>query len=307
MLIRGMWKSFEAVFWILVFGFLIIFFFAVSVTTIVGNHSELWSQEKCGWCKPGDNETIEKLFGDLGLSMWTMFQFVTLDNWSSIIALVSERMWVMKYFFLIYTLIASFALISLLTGVMAEHIMSESQNCAKANSEEDIKRYIDNLQKCFDARNRSTAGRGLTFEELSSLMSSPKVFKSVRKLGLEEAFNQQDLEDAFYAMDLDGDRRLTWEEFQYGLRSITGPASARDVSLVRADVQRLLRRTQHYDEHEHPPPRGAVARPQDTACAERLKSMEERIGRLESAVMQLVRATSQSQAISVTRHGSPRT
>lgn len=301
MLIRGMFKSFYSVFWILVLGLLIILFFAVSVTTIVGNHSDLWSQERCSFCEPGDQERIEELFGDLGDSMWTMFQFVTLDDWSGIIQLVSKRMWVMKFFFLAYTLIASFALISLLTGVMAEHIMSESHESCKANSDEDIAQYIDCLQLSFVARESANtpharAGRGLTLPELTELLSEPQVAKSLKRLGLDKAVNAEDVRDAFGAMDLDGDGMLTWEEFNRGLKRISGSASARELALVRADVQRMLRLAQRTVGGADPQ-KGAPL--MEDVFARRFGSLEERMGRLEGAVLQLAQAQTPKQGAQV--------
>merc|ERR1719433_168650 len=102
-----------------------------------------------------------------------MFQFVTLDEWSSIIRLVSKRLWLMKWFFLVYTLLASFALISLLTGVMAEHIMSESQQYVKEQENQEIQKYTEHLQELFEKRNG--AEEGLTLADLKELLSNRQV------------------------------------------------------------------------------------------------------------------------------------
>jgi len=305
MLVRGMFKSFEAVFWILVLGFLIILLFAVSVTTIVGIHSNLWSVANCGAkCGPEDQERIQELFGNLTASMWTMFQFVTLDDWAEIIHLVAKRLWVMRFFFLAYTLIASFALISLLTGVMAEHIMSESQETAKANGDEDIKQYIDMLQTCFMAKQRASAdlGEGLSLDQLTVLLSDKKVSKYLKRLGLSNTFRREDAEDAFQAMDLDGNGVLSWDEFNKGLKSISGPATAREVALVRADVQRMLRsRPSSPTQSRILPgiPLEQVSRAQrlraaeEVSSAQRLGAVEERLARIDAAVVQLVQSSKQ--------------
>jgi len=274
LLIRGMVKSFEAVFWILVLGFLFILIFAIAVTTVVGHHSSLWSKRECRDCHEDDELRINAYFGDLGRSMWTMFQFVTLDEWASIIRLVTKRMFLMKYFFLAYTLLASFALISLLTGVMAEHIMSESLECQKEEERKEVRRYSDSLRRLFEQKgDASSTSRGLTAEQLHSLLSDREALEHLQKLGVNDCFTSEDLDDVFRAMDMDGDGMLTWDEFEKGLKNIHGSAGARELAMVRADVQRLLRTT--------------IC--EEAACSQSLIGMEERMGRLEKMIQELMK------------------
>lgn len=301
-LLRGVVKSFDTVFWIAVFGLMLVGLFALNMTSLAGSHSEEWAKctndddrHCCRRCLKDDAEKVRFYFGDLGRSMFTAFQFIVLNEWSDIVHLVSRGFKILQFEALIYTVIASFALVSLLTGVMAEDIMAESKASTNEDQHQKVHKYVSRLQELFRKRQNPdlegcSSNSGLSHEGLSEMLSDPQVARQVEKLGVRGMFTAQDLQDVFSGMDLDGNGVITWKEFWRGLQCIYGPATAKELSLVHADVKRLLlpdsAKCRAPSVHE-------VAAARASSCAlrmHRLAAIEERMTRLEAAVLQLLEA-----------------
>merc|ERR1719240_84885 len=71
--------------------------------------------------------------------MSTLFQFLTLDDWAGIARQVTDVMPAMQCFFISYIFFAGFVIVSLLTGVMAEHMnqVRESEEYEQLSGEID--------------------------------------------------------------------------------------------------------------------------------------------------------------------------
>lgn len=84
-----------------------------------------------------DNELMQAYFGDVGNSMFTMFQLITLDDWSDI---AKETIKLYPYawmFFIPFIIITSFAVLNLFIGIIVDAL-----NIVK---EEDIKDEEQNV------------------------------------------------------------------------------------------------------------------------------------------------------------------
>merc|ERR1719482_785574 len=126
--------------------------------------------------------------------MVTLFQFVTLDDWSRIARMVSGfdegednlpfkwKWWML--FFIIYVLITAFSILSLLTGVISEHMIAltrYTEKQAEEKEEEERKKFIDFFHSWFiraDTDNSGTVSR----EELRALFRRMEVAEELEKL-----------------------------------------------------------------------------------------------------------------------------
>merc|ERR1719456_1995824 len=97
--------------------------------------------------------------------MTTLFQFVTLDDWSAIARVVTARKPELEIFFIFYIMLTAFTVLSLLTGVVAEHMLDvsrkEEDNQEKEKHEE-LKAFLAELEELFqlaDADNSGTISR----------------------------------------------------------------------------------------------------------------------------------------------------
>jgi hypothetical protein len=270
-LIEGFRYSLQAVGWILILFLFIIFFSGIFVTSLIGHQADLWEGDE------EDEEVIDECFSTLGKSMFTMFRFVTLDDWAAVTMVVQKQMPYMAIFFTGYILITAFAVIALLTGVT---VSRRSDDIDKKEELDTFQEWVNDKEKEFKNVEKTVDGEplGLTLEELWNL----DLAKAVAKIQGERAgeVNFDDVEDLFKALDLSGDGRVTWEEFKYGMNHIHGDASARDIAILRADVNRILHRLEAKDGVDY---RGV------DPWEKKTQSLEQRMARIEGLLRELVR------------------
>lgn len=287
LLVMGFLHSMQAVFWIAILFISVVFVAGIICTTLVGQHAEDWGPPDGS---EDDVKQIELLFGSLLSSMITMFQMVTLDNWADICGLVGKRTPSMIVFFIAYTLITAFAMIALLTGVMTENVTSVSSASERQEEELAFARYVDTLESAF-RHNSTDMDEGLTVEEFSQLLAEPEVVEGMRAHHMKANFSSEDLTEIFRSLDLSGDGRVSWEEFRTGLKYVQGPAAARQVSLLRADVHQLVEALKgvvgEAAEGDACLADGATPQP-----SQRLATMEDSLKRLEGRLSEAARLAS---------------
>merc|ERR1719199_697543 len=77
-LLRGLVDSFETLVWTYVMMLCVLYFFAITATTLFGKMGAFDSDEIA-------KEIVKDNFDDVLLSMLTLFQIMTLDSWTSIV------------------------------------------------------------------------------------------------------------------------------------------------------------------------------------------------------------------------------
>jgi len=93
---------------------MVVFFVGLMLTIFIGNNADLWEDEE-------DQRLIEEYFGTMSRTVFTMFRYVTLDDWSYISSLVMMHFPLMSLFFCAYEFFMAFTVLALLTGVIAEN------------------------------------------------------------------------------------------------------------------------------------------------------------------------------------------
>mmetsp|Transcript_48361 Transcript_48361/g.144400 ORF Transcript_48361/g.144400 Transcript_48361/m.144400 type:complete len:525 (+) Transcript_48361:85-1659(+) len=237
LLMNGFFNSMQAVTWIAVLFVAVVFVAGIICTTVIGQHAQDWGPPH-GTVE--EEKQIDLMFGTLERSMITMFQMVTLDDWADICGLVGERRPSMIVFLIAYTLLTAFAMIALLTGVMTEHITSVSAEADRQEKERLFAEYVDTLEFGFRGRSSNGGDDGLTVEEFSELLASPEVSEGIRLGPQDGACSSEELTEIFRSLDVSGDGRVSWDEFKTGLKYVQGHATARQVSLLRADVRQMM-------------------------------------------------------------------
>uniref|UniRef100_A0A7S0B218 EF-hand domain-containing protein n=1 Tax=Pyrodinium bahamense TaxID=73915 RepID=A0A7S0B218_9DINO len=275
LLMEGFLHFLSAEFYIFVLFVYVVFIAALVCTTIVGDHA------KEVWDDASESDIIEFLFGNLLKSMVTMFQLVTLDDWVSIVKLVGTKMPIMFVFLLCYILITAFAMIALLTGVMTECINRVSSRGEKQEEEREFARYVATLEGFF--RGHGTGeDAGLTLAEFAELLQKQEVAEHIHLHQASTACGHEELADIFKSLDLNFNGRVSWDEFLRGLRYVQGPASARQLCLLRAELNRILRYIQ--DLGAAPRKEGAVGG--ESELRGRMDAVEGRLKRLESRLVE---------------------
>jgi len=243
-LVLGFVQSFQCVVWMGLMFLSMIFISSIVTTTVVGDHSEEWRDN-------GEEERLVRFkFGSLVRSMITMFQMVTLDNWADVSFTVGTRMPTMSVFFVGYVLLMGFVMVALLTGVMTQHITEVAASLEKQAQEELFIARVNSFEKAF----RRSGQTGLSYKELTELLSQPDVMRVLNSGSSKmTSLSVEVMMEVFKALDQDGDNAVSWEEFRRGLKYVHGPATARQVSLMRSEVCHTLNALQTLHTRRRPP------------------------------------------------------
>jgi len=108
--------------WIAVLLVMLIVVCAIFTTNVVGQLADTYQ----------NSDEISYYWGSMSASMITLFQFLTLDNWSYVVSLVVEENPAMYPFFLIFLILSAFIFLALLTGVVADKmsdVIQEVKHC----------------------------------------------------------------------------------------------------------------------------------------------------------------------------------
>merc|ERR1712216_464429 len=164
-----------------------------------------------------------------------------------------------KIFFVIFTIGSSWAMLSVMTGVVSDHMMSVRENQAK-NDDEKAQREVRverQLRGVFAAADKDSSG-SLGRIEYMELLQSPYHVAQLRKLA--SGISAQDMAAMFDWLDIDGDGELQFTEFLHGFHwlneAITGKSLLkiereallqchtlkRAITSLRSDVERLSSR-----------------------------------------------------------------
>eukprot|EP00928_Gymnodinium_smaydae_P087660 TRINITY_DN71895_c0_g1_i1.p1 TRINITY_DN71895_c0_g1~~TRINITY_DN71895_c0_g1_i1.p1 ORF type:complete len:500 (-),score=128.12 TRINITY_DN71895_c0_g1_i1:92-1504(-) len=209
LLVRGLLSSFDNVFWIMLLLAFMIFISAIFCTQMIGN-SPVWPEE--------ERPNIERKWGSVGKSSFTLFQILTLDDWAAITNEVERKMPMMTLFFIMFVIFGSFVILSLLTGVMADHM-----NMVREAAEEeemkakhaDLQEELELLHQDFDdSSNKHEISRA----RFAELMEKPQTIHMLKRLDMH--IDHSDVNLIFDCMDTEERGRITWDQFRRGLHEI---------------------------------------------------------------------------------------
>jgi len=239
LLVQGLIESLGIVTWIVMMMVVIMLMISIFLTTMVGKQAELWDK--------GDQPQILLYFGTVPRSMQTLFQYLTLDDWGMITRLVAKKMpWTSMLVFVAYVVFAAFVILSLLTGVMAEH-MTNLREMTEADEKAEKKlRQKEAERTFFEAfRKLDTSHDHLVSkEEFSKLMLDDELLDKLDDISLDLRETCSDIDDFFDTIDLDRDGKINWEEFKYGLNELRSDVTSKTIIVLRSRISRLIEQSQ---------------------------------------------------------------
>jgi len=210
MLARGLVESVVVVFWIGVLVFVMIFICAILTTSVIGQNASSFKT-------PEEQEAIRTYWGTVSNSMFTLFQFLTMDDWNSVDNMVVKEMPYMQLFFFPYIFFGAFVILSLLTGVMADHMNEVRRNEEQAELRERVSQ-MQTAVKEVERRDADDSGY-LDRTEFSELFDPTSEFVSdLKQAGIYISCEEAD--DLFDWFDVDGDEQITHSDLQQGLKSM---------------------------------------------------------------------------------------
>lgn len=237
-IVTGLIASLPVIYWIMCMLVGVMFVSAIFCTDLLGHQAEDWGPEA---------DEITEYFGSMLKSMNTLFQFLTLADWSSITRLVAKQNQLMMFFFLGYVICAAMVILSLLTGVLADHVNSIREG---EEEEERVLRQSDRKRAMiaeFRAFKEITGPfrNFITKEDFSKLLKSEQFADNIADFGVDVKTFEPD--DLFVCFDRQANGRLTWQAFQMGMEELRVGITAKQVFKLEVSLRNAVTRCKQQD------------------------------------------------------------
>jgi voltage-gated sodium channel len=278
MLIESFISSLQASIWIFLFFYFLIAVSALLTATLIGRSRDDWPE--------GQRAEIDDSFNTITMSMFTMFRFTTLDDWSQTAGVVALKAPLFPVFFALYIVMTSYFVVALLTGVIFKQVL-EHHNAEEAKNWQDTMRdYLEEINEKYktEERRQGDTFRGFTFRELWGQLQLDKILdvaSDEKHLHIE----MEDVQDLFQALDVSGDGMISWGEFKRGMDNMSGPVTRWQVMIINGELKRILKRIETGGRDV--PLEGT---PQGNRREARLTALKARLDEIESLLKQVVRA-----------------
>mmetsp|Transcript_38629 Transcript_38629/g.70278 ORF Transcript_38629/g.70278 Transcript_38629/m.70278 type:complete len:540 (+) Transcript_38629:91-1710(+) len=231
---QGLLNNLRILFWTVALLTVVLFISAIFTTRQIGHNTEVYGNYK----KLSGGWDHEEFFGTVGRSMLTLIQVLTLDMWSSEVARhVLTNQPAMALFFLIFLVLTTYGLLSLVVGVIVEQTLAATkQDEAKARVREEKARRqeLATIEKIFEMADAEHTGE-LTLAAFTEAMTRKEVRWRMQQLEL----HASDMQRLFQVMDGDGTCTLTMKEFINGCMKMKGQALSKDMLALQAQADTL--------------------------------------------------------------------
>lgn len=227
MLASGFLESSVAVFWVTVLCGLGLYICAIFLTRTLGQFAD---QGK-------DYEVYGAKFGSIGLSMLTLFELMSNPDLESMeeIMLRSPGMMI---FFIIFIIYGSFAMLSILTGVISEGMIEKGNNHKDELRFQEERRkdvFVTHLRQHFEISDTDGDGT-MTRKEFHEHL--PEMISMFHDHGF--FYNEVDLQMVFDLVDFDKGGTVEVEEFLQGMTSFTANVSDLPLQFLRLQSNLMI-------------------------------------------------------------------
>lgn len=216
-MVNGVLSSVKPMVWIWVMGLLLLWIWGVVATELIGYTDQFH-----------DNLLAQFYFGDPAKSMLTLFQVMTVDTWTELIArpILRENFY-LALFFVGYIIIGLFVYWNLVIGIVVDNAFAQTKADHELLAMEVEARKSKTFNKLlifFLDADKDGSGE-LSLAEFKEIAETPEVESMLKVLEL----SVESLENAWKFMIDDEDGLLTPQEFLAGIKRMQGRAKAKDV------------------------------------------------------------------------------
>eukprot|EP00929_Paragymnodinium_shiwhaense_P012170 TRINITY_DN11889_c0_g1_i3.p1 TRINITY_DN11889_c0_g1~~TRINITY_DN11889_c0_g1_i3.p1 ORF type:complete len:953 (+),score=252.40 TRINITY_DN11889_c0_g1_i3:85-2943(+) len=216
-LVHGLTISLRSVFWVFLLLFLVMYVGSLFCASELGSSS---------------NEELQEAFGSMGMSLYSHFKLLTLEQWPDLsAAAMQESPWWIVYFVL-YIALCNLALVNLVTGLIMDGVMKNNRKDQFRSETEaaEASPFVDVIRDMV-----SEHGVMVDADKLEAMMSS---------LNVQQVFKVYDItleiepKVLFRVIDVNQRGQLTAEELAAGLLQLRGSRQSIHPLLVRDDLRR---------------------------------------------------------------------
>jgi voltage-gated sodium channel len=237
LLVNGFIHALRVLGWLVVLLLLILYCGAILTTAMIGEHcdEDFTHFERC-----------KDMFGGVFLSMFTLFQVLTLEGWAmSVVRPIMDVYPSMVFFFLTFLFLTSFGLMNIVIGVIVENtLQAAAQNEDKLREimEKELHDNLTMLREIFLEADVDQDGM-MSRDEFRLCMDRSDVQEklSVMELPGEEAA------DLFNILDEENKGEIDIEAFIGGALKLKGSAKSKDMMGVVVSQRSMLRRVERIE------------------------------------------------------------
>lgn len=187
-----------------------------------------------------EDEGLIEYFGDIGSSIYTLFQVVTSGiNWGDVAEPLKK---LSPIYFFIFLLFTSFNFIAVMNVITAVFVQTALQNAARDTDAvifgaiADHSAEIQQLQALFEEADAKDNGQ-ISIVDFVDFTRDPRVEAYFRVIGI----NISEAIGFFRLLDIDDSGYVDMEEFVIGCMRIKGQAKGLDVATLMHELKRVTR------------------------------------------------------------------
>ncbi|CAJ1441338.1 unnamed protein product [Effrenium voratum] len=224
----GVTQAMQSIFWVLVFLVVTLYAFAILATRLLGHSKHIQDD-------PDLPAPSKDLFRSIWDSLFALFSIMNQQNWESIAPLL-EKIPAIKPVYVLFTICSSWALLSVLTGVVSENMMAVRESQAQKDEEAVEERRIwlaRWLRGVFAAADKD-GSMTLERSEYRELLKSPFHLKRLQQVA---KVPMQDLMQMFDILDVDGNGLIEFQEFLIGFEWLNEPISGKSLLKLGHEIR----------------------------------------------------------------------
>eukprot|EP00930_Biecheleria_cincta_P045010 TRINITY_DN31017_c0_g1_i1.p1 TRINITY_DN31017_c0_g1~~TRINITY_DN31017_c0_g1_i1.p1 ORF type:complete len:678 (-),score=110.13 TRINITY_DN31017_c0_g1_i1:44-2077(-) len=226
----GIIKALQSMFWVLVLTMVALYACALIMTNLIGHGMIIGHDEL--------DEQTRAHFGNVMESLFTLFGLMNSQFWREVEPLFDKLPW-MRVVWVCFTVLSSWALLSVMTGVVSDNMLEVRLLQARKDEEKAQQlRFVvtQTLSEVFGAA--STSGI-LTKQAYVEIISSPYY---LRKLQQVANVPTEDLVRMFDWLDVDNKGSITEEDFMAGFDWLNEPVTGKSLLKLQTSVRQRCKK-----------------------------------------------------------------
>lgn len=226
LLAQGILDAIKALVWAMLLVMLVLYTNSIITTRLIGQDPV------------NADSDVGVYFGSVGASLFTLFQMMTLENWSTVAREAMRTQNWTAVFFVIFVLFTNLVLLNLVTGVILENVLTISRREEeKLLQKEEAQRLqtVNMIHHMFAGVLGDLDTDLISLKEFRRACRNPRVVKQLQDLQIAT----YEAEDLFILMDTQKRGAINIHNFIEGCLRIRGLARAKHLLGVQFDVQKV--------------------------------------------------------------------
>lgn len=237
-LAMGFMEALVAIIWVSLLCALFLYVCGIMLTQQLGRPAlarlEVLEEANASESEKRRFDFLVEHFGDIRTSMFTLFKLMAHPNIAEYSS-ITEKDPYMKVFFILYVIFGSFAMASLLTGIISETMIEKSQmrkeelKMSQANKRNEFLKELKIIFREFD----NDCDGCLSREEFQQSMG--RIIEALEQ-GQGVLVREDDLKAVFEMVDLDGSGSIDVDEFMSGISHVQDVVKPVDILELRYGI-----------------------------------------------------------------------